>query len=87
MVVQNGAVPARSDEAKAARQKWDEMPRWQQIGTVALGAVEIVLTTVAAADLVQRPRRSVRGPKMLWASALVVQPFGPVAYLALGRRR
>jgi Phospholipase_D-nuclease N-terminal len=86
-MVQNGAVPARPDEAKAARPKWDELPRWQQVGTVALGAAEIVLTTVAVVDLVRRPRKALRGPKALWAVAFAVQPFGPIAYLALGRRR
>ena len=69
------------------RIEWADMPGWQQAGVVALGVVEVVLTTVAAADLVRRPRGQVRGPKALWALGLPVQPFGPVAYLAFGRRR
>ena len=76
-----------SSEAETARQRWDELPRWQQAGIVALSAVEIVLTTKAVVDLVRRPREQVRGPKTLWALALTVQPFGPIAYLTLARRR
>jgi len=38
-------------------------------------------------DLVRRPRAQVRGPKALWMMGLFVQPVGPVAYLALGRRK
>ena len=69
------------------RIQWADLPRWQQAGVVALGVVEVVLTTVAATDLVRRPRAEVRGPKALWALGLPVQPFGPIAYLAFGRRR
>ena len=72
---------------RANRPRWDELPAWQQAGIIALGAVEVVLTTMAAADLARRPSDRVRGPKALWALGLVVQPFGPVAYLAFGRRR
>jgi hypothetical protein len=67
--------------------RWDELPRWQQTGIVAMSAVEIVLTTKAVVDLVRRPREQIRGTKTLWALGLTVQPFGPIAYLALARRR
>jgi hypothetical protein len=63
------------------------MPTWQRVGTVVLVPVELVATTAAAIDLIHRPRGEVRGPKLLWWPALTVQPFGPLAYLALGRRR
>jgi hypothetical protein len=72
---------------RANRPRWDELPAWQQAGIIALGAAEIVLTTLAAADLARRPSDRVRGPKALWALVLPVQPFGPIAYLTLGRRR
>jgi hypothetical protein len=29
----------------------------------------------------------VRGPKLLWAPALSIQPVGPLAYLLVGRKR
>ena len=49
-------------------------------------AVEVVLTTTALVDLARRPAAQVRGPKAAWALASFVQPVGPIAYLALGRR-
>ncbi|MDT4992785.1 MAG: hypothetical protein QOH97_2677 [Actinoplanes sp.] len=70
-----------------AHDRWEGLPRWQQAGIGALAGVEVVLTTVAIVDLVRRPRASVRGPKTLWFLTFPVQPFGPIAYLALGRRR
>jgi len=72
---------------RSLREQWDAMPPWKRSGTVALGVAEIVATTVAVADLVRRPREQVRGPKALWWPALTVQPFGPLAYLFLGRRK
>ena len=74
-------------EAERARRRWDELPRWQQTGIVAMSAAEIVLTTMAVVDLVRRPREQIRGPKTLWSLALTIQPFGPIAYLGLARRR
>ncbi|MDT5033175.1 MAG: hypothetical protein QOC94_3346 [Actinoplanes sp.] len=70
-----------------AHDRWEGLPRWQQAGIIALAGVEVVLTTAAIVDLVRRPRDSVRGPKTLWFLTFPVQPFGPIAYLTLGRRR
>ena len=42
-------------DLEAARDRWEELPHWQQTGIVALAAVEIVLTTKAVVDLVRRP--------------------------------
>lgn len=63
------------------------MSTGQRAAIVAGAAVEIVLTTTALVDLARRPAAQVRGSKALWALGCVVQPVGPVAYLALGRRR
>ena len=84
MVVQGGE--ALREVPEVIRPRWDDLPRWQQAGIVALGAAEVVLTTVAVVDLVRRPKSQVRGPKALWFAGLAVQPFGPVSYLLLGRR-
>lgn len=65
---------------------WRDLGPGQRKAVVAGGAAELVLTTWALRDLLSRPAAGVRGPKALWGASLVVQPFGPVAYLALGRR-
>jgi hypothetical protein len=69
-----------------ARDRWEELPRWQQTGIIALGAVELILTAQATVDLIRRPGNRVRGPKTLWFLTFAVQPFGPLAYLSMGRR-
>ena len=74
-------------DERSLREVWDAMPPWRRAGAFALGVVEVVATTAAVVDLARRPRDQVRGPKALWWPALTVQPFGPFAYLALGRRR
>jgi hypothetical protein len=78
---------ATMTQRKPARDQWEDLPRWQQTAVAALAAAELVLTATAAADLVRRSRRQVRGPKTLWFLAFAVQPFGPIAYLSVGRRR
>ena len=69
-----------------ANKKWSEMSPAQKRVVCVAGAVEVVLTTVAMRDLAKRPADQVRGPKPAWGLALFVQPFGPLAYFALGRR-
>ena len=68
------------------RKQWSDFTPGQQTAIVAGSVVELVLTTLALRDLIRRPARDVRGPKLLWLLGLFVQPFGPVAYLGLGRR-
>lgn len=68
------------------RKSWDDLTADQQRLVLVGGVVELVLTAVALVDLVRRPESQVRGPKWAWGTAMVVQPFGPLAYFALGRR-
>ena len=68
------------------RKSWADLTPAQRSAIIGGGAVELVLTVVALRDLIRRPSQAVRGPKLLWAASFVVQPFGPLGYLALGRR-
>jgi hypothetical protein len=70
-----------------AKKKWSDLTQRQRRIIVAAGLVEAVLTTAASRDLASRPADRVRGPKPLWALLFAVQPFGPIAYLLLGRVR
>lgn len=70
----------------ANKKSWSDLSPVQRKAVVAAAAAELVATTWAARDLRKRPASDVRGPKLLWGAALVVQPFGPLAYLTLGRR-
>ena len=69
--------------------------RWSELseGTrrlVVLGAVfEGVLKIMALVDLKRRPASGIRGPKAIWATALVlVSSAGavPIVYFVYGRR-
>jgi hypothetical protein len=66
--------------------RWSELSPGRRRQIVALGSVELVLTVMSLVDLSRRPAEQIRGSKALWALAVFVQPVGPVAYLALGRR-
>lgn len=71
----------------ATKKSWSDLSPAQQKAIMVAGAAEAVITAVALADLVRRPKAAVRGPKALWVLALAVQPVGPLAYWKKGRRR
>lgn len=68
------------------KKRWSDLTTGQQRAIVVAGALEVVATTWALRDLKRRPSAAVRGPKALWVLSMVVQPVGPLAYAALGRR-
>jgi Phospholipase_D-nuclease N-terminal len=70
----------------ARKKSWAELSSTQKGVVVVAGAVEVVMTVAAWRDLATRPASTVRGPKPAWALAVLVQPVGPLAYFALGRR-
>ncbi len=73
-----------------ARKRWQDLDRRTQRLIMAAGAADSVLKIVALIDLARRPAAEVRGPKPVWASALVaVNAAGamPIAYFVWGRRR
>jgi hypothetical protein len=69
------------------KKRWSDFSRGQRIAMLVLGAVELVLTTTAAVDLVRRPGNQIRGPKAAWWLGIFVQPVGPIAYLRWARHR
>lgn len=54
------------------------------LGVAAI--LELCLKGYAAWDLAHRDSSGVRGPKFVWGPALLVNFFGPLAYLCFGRR-
>ncbi|MDZ5662621.1 hypothetical protein HN031_13540 [Nocardioides sp. zg-1308] len=70
-----------------AKKSWGDMTPMQKNIVVVAGIVEVAVTAWCARDLKERPADLVRGPKLLWGPALSVQPLGPIAYLAWGRKR
>ena len=70
-----------------AKKSWADMTPTQKKLVVAVGVVEIAVTTWCLRDLKARPAEQVRGPKAVWGPAMTVQPVGPLAYLVWGRKR
>ena len=70
----------------ASKKQWSDLTPTQQGLILASAAVELALTAAAIIDLARRPADQVRGPKPLWLLGCIIQPLGPLAYLALGRR-
>lgn len=71
-----------------AKRGWNDLdPRTRKL-IIAAAAAEAALKAVAYIDLKRRPAENIRGPKWVWASALVVNSFGviPVSYFVFGRR-
>jgi len=85
MEPETGKVSVADDMRR--KKRWSDLsPRQQK--AIALGAIaELVMTTMAVADLARRPAKQLRGSKPLWLATFVVQPFGPILYLLAGRRR
>jgi hypothetical protein len=69
--------------------RWSSLSRNQRRLLLVGAALEGALKAAALADLRRRPAAQVRGPKWVWALALVVVGSAgvlPVAYFRLGRR-
>ncbi len=69
-----------------AKKQWSDLTETQKRLVYVGGAIEAVMTAVALKDLARRSADEVRGPKAIWVLACFVQPVGPIAYLAAGRR-
>ena len=69
-----------------SKRRWSDLTLTQQGLILASAAVELAVTATAIIDLARRPADQIRGPKPLWLLGCIVQPLGPIAYLALGRR-
>jgi hypothetical protein len=66
--------------------RWSEVAPEQRRMIVLAGALEFALTLYTLNDLRQRTDEQVRGARRWWFPAVFVQPFGPIAYLAFGRK-
>ena len=72
-----------------ANKRWNDLsPRSRRL--ILIGSVlEGILKTAALVDLIRRPSESVRGPKPVWAGAIVlINSAGavPIAYFTYGRK-
>jgi hypothetical protein len=62
------------------------LPR-QRIVLLVLAVSELSLKLAAARDIQRRPTDQVRGSKLPWRLALLINALGPVSYFCRGRRK
>ena len=65
---------------------WKDLSEAQRKAFVATGVVQVALAGAAWTDLALRPREFVRGRKVWWALAILVNFAGPIAYFRWGRK-
>jgi hypothetical protein len=66
--------------------RWNDLTEAQRGTLLTMGVVQVVMAGAAWTDLALRPREFVRGRKLWWALAILVNFAGPVAYFRWGRR-
>lgn len=70
----------------SGKTKLSELKPAQRNALLAAAAAELALKLWAIRDLRKRDASQLRGPKALWKPLMFVNFFGPLAYLAFGRR-
>ena len=66
--------------------KWEDLSTAQRAALVTAAGIELALTATALVDLAMRPDELIRGNRRWWAVGCLIQPIGPISYLAWGRR-
>ena len=66
--------------------RWSDLTEAQRRTFVVMGAVQVALAGAAWTDLALRPAEFVRGRKLWWALAVLVNFAGPLAYFRWGRK-
>ncbi|PFG20873.1 phospholipase D-like protein [Serinibacter salmoneus] len=69
------------------RKNFRDLPRKRKVQIVIVAAAQLALHGYAWRDLITRPADQVKGPKLPWGLALLVNWIGPIAYLAAGREK
>jgi hypothetical protein len=83
-------VGTRKQRTKKAdwkkKKSWKELPPAARIGTIVIGAAQLAFLAAAQRDLSRRPADQIRGSKMFWRLATLVNFIGPGCYFAFGRK-
>lgn len=69
------------------KKAWSDLTAGQKLGVIVGGFVQVTLLALAQWDLTRRPADQVKGPKLFWRFAVLVNFIGPIAYFVVGRKR
>jgi hypothetical protein len=83
----HGVKITDTPEAGLYERRWSDLSKRERRLIGVAGVAAAGLLAAALIDLRRRPASQVRGPKRIWATAVLIQqPFGPLSYFAFGRR-
>ncbi|WP_026819783.1 PLD nuclease N-terminal domain-containing protein [Arthrobacter castelli] len=71
----------------AKRKSWTDLSEEQRRGVSGAVAMQLILLAAALIDIARRPQSRIRGSKLAWAVASLVNIAGPICYFIFGRKR
>jgi hypothetical protein len=80
-------LSTRRKTMKNQRKQWKDFSNKRRVRMIITGFVQFTMMVVMLLDLHRRPANQVKGNKRVWLMAAFVQPFGPIAYFAFGRKK
>lgn len=70
----------------AKKKTWKELSPAARIGVIAVGAAQLAFLAAAQRDISRRTPEQIRGPKIFWRLASLINFVGPGSYFIFGRR-
>ncbi|XAS68267.1 PLDc N-terminal domain-containing protein [Micrococcaceae bacterium Sec5.7] len=68
------------------KKTWKELSPSARIGVVAVGVAQLAFLVAAQRDISRRTAEQIRGPKILWRLASLINFVGPGSYFIFGRK-
>ena len=85
MANKRAKVMANKGKRSARKKKtWKELSPAAKFGTITAALVQLSLLVAAQRDISHRPAEEIRGSKMLWRLATLVNFVGPGSYFTFG---
>ena len=87
MVNKRAQMMAKSRRRNARKKTWKELSPAAKFGTITAAIVQLSLLFAAQKDISHRPAEQIRGSKVFWRLATLVNFVGPGSYFTFGVRR
>ncbi|MCB5290892.1 hypothetical protein [Arthrobacter sp. SO3] len=87
MVNKRAQIMAHERRRNARKKTWKELSPMAKFGTVTAAIVQLSLLFAAQRDISHRPAEQIRGSKMFWRLACLLNFIGPGSYFTFGVKR
>jgi ABC-type phosphate/phosphonate transport system permease subunit len=87
MVNKRAQFMANKRKRNARKKTWKELSPMAKVGTITGAIVQLSLLFAAQRDISHRPAAQIRGSKMFWRLATLVNFVGPGSYFTFGVKR